>query len=288
MKKKTKELVSTLIVIVFALIFGAITQDKTQANKQTVFEISDTLTVYFIDVGQADSILITNQQEAMLIDAGNNADGRQVVEFIKNKGINKLDYVVGTHPHEDHIGGLDDVINEFEIENILLPDITTNTKTFEDVIDAIENKDLQITVPNIGDQFELGESNFEIKSTIIDKNNLNLSSLVIRMQFGNTSFLFMGDAEIENEKSCKWEQATVLKVGHHGSNTSSSASFLKQVNPQISVIMVGVGNDYGHPKKEILNRLKKINTQIYRTDEDGTIWITSNGNKCEVKTEKQL
>ena len=286
MKKKTKELVSTLIVIVLALIFGTITQDNTQANKQTVFELSDNLNVYFIDVGQADSILITNQKEAMLIDAGNNADGRQVVEFIKNKGINKLDYVVGTHPHEDHIGGLDDVINEFEIENILLPDITTNTKTFEEVIDAIENKDLQITVANIGDKFQLGESEFEIKSTIIDKDNLNLASLVIRMQYENTSFLFMGDAEIENEKSCEWKQATVLKVGHHGSNTSSSMDFLKQVKPQISVIMVGEGNDYGHPKKEIINRLEKINTQIYRTDEDGTIWITSDGNKCEVKMVK--
>lgn len=287
MKKKTKELISTIIVILIALIFGTATQDETSANKQQteVFESTNDLNVYFIDVGQADSILITNQDESMLIDAGNNEDGEQVIEFIKEKGITKLHYVIGTHPHEDHIGGLDNVINEFEIDNILLPDITTNTKTFEDLVDAIANKNLEITNPDIGEKFELGESEFEIKSTIIDKTNLNLSSLVIRLEFGNTSFLFMGDAETENEKSCIWEQATVLKVGHHGSTTSSSAKFLKKVQPEISVIMVGKDNDYGHPKQEILNRLKNINTQIYRTDEDGTILIISDGNECKVQTE---
>lgn len=286
MKKKTKELISTIIVILLALIFGTATQDNTQASKTTLFEASEDLNVYFIDVGQADCILIINQDKSMLIDAGNNEDGKQVVEFIKDKGITRLNYVIGTHPHEDHIGGLDNVINEFEIENILLPDITTTTKTFEDVIDAVANNNLEITVPDIGDKFEFGESDFEIKSTIIDKSNLNLASLVIRLEFGNTSFLFMGDAETENEKSCSWEKTTVLKVGHHGSNTSSSSSFLKQIQPEIAVIMVGVDNDYGHPKKEILNRLKNLKTQIYRTDEDGTILITSDGNQCKVQTEK--
>lgn len=290
-KKKSKlekTIISIIVLILLAIGYGISTQDEIFGQKieETATQVTDDLQVYFIDVGQADSILIKNKQETMLIDAGNNEDGEKVVDFIKEKGINKLDYVVGTHPHEDHIGGLDDVINEFEIENILLPDITTNTKTFESVLDAIENKELEITIPKIGDKFQLGESTCEIKSTIIDKNNLNLSSLVIRLEYGNTSFLFMGDAETENEKKCTWEKSTVLKVGHHGSTTSSSANFLKQVQPEIAIIMVGKDNDYGHPKQEILNRIKKLGTKTYRTDENGTITIISDGNECKIETEK--
>ncbi len=292
--KKQGKIISTLIILIIALILGAFTQKEipTEVAKQedinTVIqsEVTDDLKVYFIDVGQADSILVTSKDKAMLIDAGNNEDGEDVVNFIKEKGITKLNYVIGTHPHEDHIGGLDDVINAFDIDNVLLPDITTNTKTFEDVLDAIENKHLEITTPQIGDTFTLGESNCEVKSTIIDNSNLNLATLVIRLEFGKNSFLFMGDAETENEEQTTWEQTTVLKVGHHGSNTSSSLKFLEQVKPQIAVIMVGEGNRYGHPNEETLEKLEKMNSKIYRTDENGTITITSDGNECKVETDK--
>ena len=292
--KKQGKIISTLIILIIALILGAFTQkeiptDVTQTNTNPIVQsskVTEDLKVYFIDVGQADSILVISKDETMLIDAGNNEDGTDVVNFIKEKGITKLNYVIGTHPHEDHIGGLDDVINAFDIENVYLPDITTNTKTFEDVLDAIENKNLEITTPQIGDTFTLGESNCEVKSTIIDNSNLNLASLVIRLEFGETSFLFMGDAETDNEEQTTWEQTTVLKVGHHGSDTSSSLEFLEQVQPQISVIMVGKDNSYGHPNQETLEKLEEVGAQIYRTDENGTITITSDGTECHVETEK--
>lgn len=256
--------------------------DIAKTTNETIME--EKLSVYFIDVGQADSILVINKDEAMLIDAGNNEDGQDVVNFIKEKGITKLNYVIGTHPHEDHIGGLDDVINsDIEIENVFMPKIQTNTKTFEDVLDAVENKNLRITAPNKGDTFKVGDSNCEVMTnSILDKNNLNLSSIVIRLEYGNSSFLFMGDSEEENEKTITWPKTDVLKVGHHGSNTSTSESFLNQVRPNYAVIMVGKSNNYGLPKERIIERLKNVNAQIYRTDEMGTIKITSDGNNIEV------
>lgn len=256
--------------------------DTVKTTNETIME--EKLSVYFIDVGQADSILVINKDEAMLIDAGNNEDGQAVVSFIKEKGIAKLNYVIGTHPHEDHIGGLDDVINsDIEIENVFMPKIQTNTKTFEDVLDAVENKNLSITAPNKGDNFKIGESNCQVMTdSILDKNNLNLSSIVIRLEYGNNSFLFMGDSEEENEKTMIWPKTDVLKVGHHGSNTSTSESFLNQVRPDYAVIMVGKSNNYGLPKEKIIERLKNVNAQIYRTDEMGTIKITSDGNNIEV------
>lgn len=245
----------------------------------------ENLIVYFIDVGQADSILIKNQDDTLLIDAGNNEDGQDVVNFIKGKGITKLNYVIGTHPHEDHIGGLDDVINsDLKIENLWMPKIQTNTKTFEDVLDAVKNKGLKVTAPNKGDSFEIRRAKCEVMTdSILNKDNLNLSSIVIRLEFENNSFLFMGDAETANEKTRTWMKTDVLKVGHHGSNTSSSEDFLKQINPTYAVIMAGKNNSYGLPKQKILDRLAKIGAKVYRTDEEGTIMMISNGNNIEVK-----
>ncbi len=174
------------------------------------------------------------------------------------------------------------MINNLEIENIYMPKIETTTKTFEDVLDAIHNKNLKVTAPTKGQTFKVGEVNCEVMTdSILDKENLNLSSIIVRLEFGNTSFLFMGDAESKNEKLRDWPKTDVLKVGHHGSNTSTSENFLKQVSPQYAVIMVGKNNSYGLPKDKILERLKKQNVTIYRTDEKGTIGMTSDGKEIK-------
>ena len=237
-------------------------------------ENDNNLKVYYIDVGQADSILIMNKNETMLIDAGNNEDGENVVNFIKSIGVTKLNYVIGTHPHEDHIGGLDDVINNIDVDKIYLPQIQTNTKTYEDVLKAIQNKNKKINSLKKGDILQVGVTKFEVMTdSILDKNNLNLSSNIIRMEFNEVSFLFTGDAEIQNEKTITWPQTDILKVGHHGSKTSTSLNFLKQIKPKYAIISVGNDNDYGHPNKEILDRLKSVGTEIFRTDECGTVEI---------------
>lgn len=289
-KKNDKQIVtviSFLIVLATAILGGELflkTDKNSQAIQTSSTVLSDKLEVDFIDVGQADSILVSNKNETMLIDAGNNENGNDVVKFIKEKGITKINYLVGTHPHADHIGGLDDVINsDLEIENVYMPKIQTNTKTFEDVLDALKNKNLKVTAPAKGDTFKIGDANCEVMTdSILDKDNLNLSSIVIRLQFEENSFLFMGDAETENEKTISWPKVNLLKVGHHGSNTSSSQNFLNQVKPEYAIIMAGKDNSYGLPKQKILDRLNEIGAKIYRTDELGTITAISDGKTIEV------
>ena len=304
-KKNSKKLINSIISIIIVIIIVLISQNQeiqkyissTTSNLISENGIASTiqenengtktivigsgnvdnennLHVYYIDVGQADSILIVNKNQSALIDAGNNDDGQEVVNFIKSKGITKLDYVIGTHPHEDHIGGLDDVINNIDADKIYLPKIQTNTKTYEDVLQAIQNKNQKISSFNKGNKFTIGDANLEVMTdSILNKENLNLSSNIIRMEFKGTSFLFTGDAETENEKNIEWTQTDILKVGHHGSTTSTSQSFLNQIKPKYAIISVGKDNDYGHPKEKILQRLEKIGTEVFRTDECGTIEV---------------
>ncbi|MEG6615758.1 ComEC/Rec2 family competence protein [Peptococcaceae bacterium 1198_IL3148] len=242
------------------------------------------LLVHYLDVGQADSILVQlSNGQNMLIDAGNNDDGQLVTGYLKEQGVKKIDYLVGTHPHEDHIGGLDTVINQFEIGNVYLPKVTHTTKTYQDVLVALKDKGLKVIAAKAGVEI-LNED--ELQAIIISPINdhyqeLNDYSAVIKLNYQHTSFLFTGDAEelAENEilTSGIDVKATVLKVGHHGSVSSTSDKFLAAVNPKLAIISVGTNNDYGHPHQQTLERLNKAGISVLRTDQQGTIIIKSDG-----------
>lgn len=248
------------------------------------------LKVHFLDVGQADSVLLQFPDGwNMLVDAGNNDDGPAVVSYLKSKGISRIDYLVATHPHEDHIGGMDTVIWSFNIGQVYMPRATTTTKTFEDVLLALKEKGLKISTAKAGvtvlDQGSL-KVNF-VAPCGSNYEDLNNWSAVTRIQYGSTAFLLAGDAEAQSEEEMLASganlKANVLKVGHHGSSSSTTPAFLKAVAPKYAVISVGAGNDYGHPHKETLAKLAKAGVRVYRTDRDGTVVFSSDGKNITVK-----
>lgn len=305
-KKSQKNTIIGSIITVIILIILTITGNDSQIFKSTTSATNDNvssevldnlenvsiqtgndcittipqdnnLRVYCLDVGQGDSILITNNNKTMLIDASTNEMGSRVVKYLNDLGIKKIDYLVGTHPHEDHIGGLDNVIKNFDIGTIYMPNVVATTKTYEEVIDAISAKKLKVTSPKTGDKFTVGNAECEVMSIRNDKDDYNNCSIVIKMDFNNVSYLFTGDAEESVESSRNWPHIDVLKVGHHGSNTSSSKNFLEQIKPEVALISVGQGNTYGHPTQATLKRLSNIGAKIYRTDENGTILLIEKG-----------
>lgn len=276
-----------IAAIIAGVVWGA--SDKEAGTS----EIAETeLQVHYVDVGQGDCILIESGEDTLLIDCGEVSKGDTVKSYLNAQNITQLDYVIGTHPHSDHMGCMDEIVEYYDIGELILPhlddsDIPT-TKYFERFLNAAENKGLEITEAEPGRIFDIGEAKCEIIAPCSDDyNNANNYSVGVIIRHGENSFIFTGDAEKSAEKemidSGKLADIDVYKAGHHGSDTSSSEEFLEIIKPDIAVISCGEGNSYGHPCDITLENLSKYTDKVYRTDLSGTIVITSDGSKLSVE-----
>ncbi len=277
-----KRFLAIILALALVLCCGCNNTDNNGIN-----DVNGELQVYFIDVGQADCTLIIQNGKSMLVDGGNVADGPDVVKFIKSKNITTLDYVVATHAHEDHVGGLATVVDSFTVNKIYCPVDDYNSTCFDEFKDA-SNRQSGITICKKGDTWNVGGAKVNVVwPKNAENEDTNNTSIVFTLKFGKITYLFTGDAEKEVETKIVDSgadiKADVLKVGHHGSNTSSSYYFLRTVMPQIAVISVGEDNSYGHPHSEILDRYLQAEAQIYRTDELGTVCVSTDGENVIVR-----
>ncbi|WP_243108657.1 ComEC/Rec2 family competence protein [Clostridium rectalis] len=277
--------IQCLIIVFLVLTIGGcnieVNKDVLNNSKENVTE-KGKLKVHYIDVGQGDSILLQFEDKNMLIDAGTNASAKNLIKYLNNVAVKKIDFLIATHPHEDHIGGMDDIIKNFNIGTMYMPKKTANTKTFKDVVSAMKSKNIKAKEPVAGEKFNFGDTVCEIMAPNKSKyDNINNYSIVVKVTHNNKSFLFAGDAEGVSEKEILKKgfniSADVLKLGHHGSHSSTTNEFLKRVKPKYAVVCAGRGNDYGHPHKEIVGKLRETGVKLYRTDENGTIVATSDG-----------
>ncbi|OAT73768.1 ComEC/Rec2 family competence protein [Parageobacillus thermoglucosidasius] len=261
------------------------TTTKTDAATKNIY-------VHFINVGQGDSIYIKAPNgEDILIDGGNK-DGSDVVAYLKKQKVKDIEFMIATHPDADHIGGLDEVLKAFPVKNVYAPKVSHTSQAYKDFLTAVKNKKLTIKTAKADVTLSIKGVTAKFVGPVkaYSTSDTNDWSAVLKITYGKNSFLFTGDAETKAEtdmiKAKKDLRADVLKVGHHGAKTSTSTAFLNAVKPKYAVISVGK-NSYGHPTKEVLNRLKAAKVTVYRTDQKGTIVFTSNGSTLSVKTERR-
>ena len=294
------------LLLAIALILSACTPNlsspsgrEQQSNPAPVSQTDTTpavntdpeLTVYFLDVEQAEAaVVVCCHGNAMLIDGGNPGDSDFIYTFLRNHNITHLDYIVATHGHEDHVGGLSGALN-FATAGIALSPVTEyDTRAFNSFVRYLDEQGVSITVPAHGDTFTLGGADVLVVAPITETSNVNNTSIVLKVTHGDVSFLFTGDAERASEQRILEAgyniSATVLQVGHHGSETSTSYPFLREIMPQYAVISCGTNNSYGHPDEDVLSRLRDADVMLYRTDMQGTITFVSNGKTVTVTTER--
>ena len=281
MQNKILKKIILVLVVILSLSFAACSSES--SSKKAPISTGNELKVHFIDVGQGDSILVQFKDKNLLIDAGPRSSSNDLWKYLKGINLTKLDYVVATHPHEDHIGGMPEIIKNFEIGEFYAPKKQASTKIFQTMVEDLKKKNHKINVAKAGVSLDM-DSDISVEMIApnsSDYENVNNYSAVIKVTYKDTSFLFTGDAEKLSEKEIlqkKYDiKADVLKLGHHGSSTSSSKEFLDKVNPKIAVASLGKNNDYGHPHKEIIKAMKDRKISFYRTDELGTIVLKSDG-----------
>lgn len=297
-KKNIKRNFFEILIILLAFLIinnqdkikNLFNQNNNQNQNDYINTNNDLLKVHYLDVDQGDSIFIElPNNETMLIDAAESYQSENIINYLKNLNYQKIDYVIGTHPHTDHIGGLKNIINTFEIGKIFMPKVVSTTKTYESLLMAIKDKNLKINTAKAGTSIIDTDT---LKINILAPNNstyteLNNYSVVTKITYGTTKFLFMGDAEKLSENEIKENvTADVIKIGHHGSNTSSSIDFIKKVNAKYGIISVGLNNKYNLPKEETITNWENSGTKIYLTSTNGTIRASSDGTNIKIESEK--
>lgn len=256
------------------------------------FCISQELVIHFLDVGQADAAILQCGDEVMMIDGGRSSNSSLIYSVLKNTlHVHQINYMIATHPHDDHIGGLSGALNASSVGVIDSPVTAYDSKAFSSLLKYAQKQGLIITIPKAGDTFAFGDAQVQFLSPVQEYDNMNDNSLVIRIVHGQNTFLFAGDAEWDAEHDMVSSgidlSATVLKVGHHGSSTSSSYMFLREVMPQYAVISCGKDNSYGHPSADVLSRLRNVGAIVYRTDLQGDITCVSDGTSVQFHTQKE-
>lgn len=291
MKKKTKRrllkiFIGILILIGYMIYDNYLINHKVNYRKENINN-NNYLYIYYLDVGQANCTLIKENDRYILIDSGNALDRYKLVPYFKELGITKFDYVIGTHAHEDHIGSMATIIKEFDLDKYYMPSRISDIVSYVKAVEELKNKNMFVSVPKDNEEISLDSLKCIFLSNGEGYEDINDTSLVLKCNYFNNSFIFMGDATSNVERNIlnKDLKSDVLQVSHHGSRDATSANFLRNVNPSYAIISVGKNNEYGLPKEVTLNKLDYLKVEVHRTDEEGTIILKSDGNNISITNE---